>query len=195
MFKLSVLLMALLSAAALAAESATKVAAPQGHEATSSADEVEKVDESKARIYRTVDEQGRPLFTDAPDSRRPNEEVQIREGSTVKMVRPKTIKSAPEQVASTAEYEVAISAPADGETLSNPEAMNVTITVVPAPAEEHSLRLLDNGEQVPVLIEWPDRGEHRLVAQVVDQDGQVLAESKPVVVYVQRVSLLNKIKN
>jgi hypothetical protein len=190
MFRFSVLLMMFLSATALAAE--TKQ--PSDSDAVSQADELGNASGGAAKIYRTVDEQGRPVFTDAPDHRRPAEEVRVNEGSTVQMVQPKIAKPEVEKVEVASGYEIAISSPTHEQTLNNPEVMRVTIKLAPAPAKGHRLRLLDNGNEVPVLIEWPDRGEHKLVAQVVDKGGKVLAESQPVVVYVQRVSLLNKVK-
>jgi len=48
------------------------------------------------------------------------------------------------------------------------------------------LRLLDNGVETAATISWPDRGEHRLLVQVIDDEGEVIAESEPVVVYVHR---------
>lgn len=198
MLRLSLLLVMSLSAVALAADPASSVTAQSANGSAPQAAEVDNADgstdDSTSRIYRTVDEQGRPVFTDAPDDRRPSEEVQIREGNTVKMVRPRMAKPAADPVVMTPDYKLAISNPTHEETLNNPEVMRVTITLVPAPAPGHTLRLLDNGEEVAVLIEWPDRGEHRLVAQVIDKAGKVLVESEPVVVYVQRVSLLNKPK-
>ena len=89
-------------------------------------------------------------------------------------------------------YELAITSPANQETLNNPESMTISVSVNPPPGKGHVLRILDNGEEVTKVVEWPDRGEHRLLAQVVGEDGRVLAESAPVVVYVQRVSILNK---
>lgn len=194
MFRLSVLLMMFLSATVLAAEAKQPLDNDTALQADEAANASDGANGSTAKIYRTVDEQGRPVFTDVPDHRRPAEEVRVNEGSTVQMVQPKIAKPEVEKVEAVSGYEIAISSPTHEQTLNNPEVMRVTITLVPAPAEGHSLRLLDNGSEVPVLIEWPDRGEHQLIAQVVDQAGKVLAESQPVVVYVQRVSILNKVK-
>ena len=149
-------------------------------------------EEPTQRIYRTVDEQGRPVFTDVPDHRAPAQELQIREQNTVPMVVPRIAPAEEDEVEVVLEYKLAITSPANEETLNNPESMTVAVSVNPAPAPGHALRILDNGQEVARVVEWPERGEHRLVAQVVDEDGKVLAESAPVVVYVQRVSLLNR---
>ena len=132
------------------------------------------------------------MFTDVPDHRAPAQELQIREQNTVPMVVPRIAPAEEDEIEVVLEYKLAITSPANEETLNNPESMTVAVSVNPAPAPGHALRILDNGQEVARVVEWPDRGEHRLVAQVVDEDGKVLAESAPVVVYVQRVSLLNR---
>ena len=144
------------------------------------------------RIYRTLDEKGRPVFTDAPDPSRDSEQLDVREQNTIKMVKPRQIIQAPEQQGEEAlTYKLAITSPADQATIHNPESMTVRISAQPELQEGHRLRLLDNGEESAVTIAYPDRGEHRFVAQVVNADGEVLAESDPVVVYIHRVRVKN----
>ncbi|MCC1495791.1 DUF4124 domain-containing protein [Alcanivorax sp. 1008] len=185
MLRFSVLLLALFGVAVQAG----------AEELSSTADESgvdEAVGEQTQRIYRTVDDQGRPVFTDAPGSGRPAQEVQIREQNTIPMVVPRAAAPAEEKTKAPVRYELAITSPKSEETLHNPESMTVAVSVTPEPSKGHVLRLLNNGEEVAMVIEWPERGEHRLVAQVLGQEGEVLAESAEVVVYVQRVSILNK---
>ena len=142
------------------------------------------------RIYRTTDAQGRPVFTDAPDSGQHSEEVEVREQNTIKMVKPRQVAPAPEQAEQVEiTYKLAITSPENQVTLHNPESMTLQVSAQPQLREGHSLRLLDNGEETTATIAWPDRGEHRFVAQIVDADGEVLAESDPVVVYVQRATV------
>ena len=144
------------------------------------------------RIYRTLDDKGRPVFTDAPDPSREAEQVEVREQNTIKMVQPRQMIQAKEQQAQQMPtYKLAITSPADQTTVHNPESMTVRISAQPELEEGHRLRLLDNGEESAATIAFPDRGEHRFVAQVVDADGEVLAESDPVVVYVHRARVKN----
>ena len=185
MLRFSVLLLVLFSVAAQAGAEELPLTADE-----SGVDEA--AGEQTQRIYRTVDDQGRPVFTDAPDSRRPAQEVQIREQNTIPMAVPKVAVPADEKAKASLDYKLAITSPKNEETLQNPESMTVAVSVSPEPSKGHVLRLLDNGDEVAMVIEWPDRGEHRLVAQVLSQEGEVLAESAEVVVYVQRVSILNK---
>ena len=144
------------------------------------------------RIYRTLDDQGRPVFTDAPDPSREAEQVDVREQNTIKMVKPRQMIQETERKAEELPvYKLAITSPADQTTMHNPESMNVRISAQPELEEGHRLRLLDNGEESAATIAYPDRGEHRFVAQIVDADGEVLAESDPVVVYVHRAKVKN----
>ena len=144
------------------------------------------------RIYRTTDAQGRPVFTDAPDSGQHSEEVEVREQNTIKMVQPRLMIQAPSQdEPAGVAYKLSITSPADQATVHNPESLSVQISAQPDLEEGHRLRLLDNGEETDATIAYPDRGEHRFVAQVVDADGEVLAESRPVVVYVHRARVKN----
>ena len=158
-------------------------------EPTSEAQEAEDI---TPRIYRTTDAQGRPVFTDAPDSGQHSEEVEVREQNTIKMVQPRLMIQAPSQdEPAGVAYKLSITSPADQATVHNPESLSVQISAQPDLEEGHRLRLLDNGEETDATIAYPDRGEHRFVAQVVDADGEVLAESRPVVVYVHRARVKN----
>lgn len=154
-------------------------------------EQVQEEADAAPRIYRTLDAQGRPVFTDVPDPDRPTEEVQLREQNSIRMVTPKPLPTAAKEAPGIA-YKLAITSPVDQATVHNPESISVQISVTPAPGEGHRLRLLDNGVESPRSIAWPDRGEHRFVAQVVNADGEVLAESAPVVLYVQRVRVKKK---
>ena len=154
------------------------------------AEEQVEAEDVTPRIYRTVDENGRPVFTDAPDPSRDSRAVEVREQNTIKMVKPRQVAPAPEQAEQVEiTYKLAITSPENQVTLHNPESMTLQVSAQPQLREGHSLRLLDNGEETTATIAWPDRGEHRFVAQIVDADGEVLAESDPVVVYVQRATV------
>ncbi len=139
------------------------------------------------RIYRTLDENGRPVFSDAPDPSRRSEQVEVREQNTIEMVRPRQMIQPPEQQGEPeVAYKLAITSPADQATMHNPESLTVRVSVQPELQEGHRLRLLDNGEETAATIAYPDRGEHRFVLQVLNADQDVLAESAPVVVYIHR---------
>lgn len=146
-----------------------------------------ETDDVTPRIYRTLDDKGRPVFTDAPDPSRNSEEVQVREQNTIDMVKPKSlIMSGQKPDKPALQYKLAITSPADQATMRHPQTMTIKYSVQPALQEGHRLRLLDNGVETAATITWPDRGEHRFVVQVIDGEGEVISESEPVVVYVHR---------
>jgi hypothetical protein len=151
--------------------------------------------EGDRRIYRTVDEHGRPVFTDAPDHRRPAEPLEIREQNTITIVpsRPSGWSEPSRPVQQAPAFKVAISSPAHEETFRNPQSITVKAGVSPRMPPGGQMRLMDNGVAVEgMTLEWPIRGEHRLVVQVLNAEGEVVAESDEVIVYVHRASLLFK---
>lgn len=146
-----------------------------------------EADDVTQRIYRTLDEKGRPVFTDAPDPSRDSEQVEVREQNTIEMVKPKpSAFSGQKPNKPPLQYKLAITFPADQSTFHNPESLTVKISAQPALQEGHQLRLLDNGVETTPVIAYPDRGEHRFVVQIVDAEGEVVSESAPVMVYVHR---------
>lgn len=164
---------------------------PEGAEGDSAAPALQE-EPASPTIYRSLDDQGRPVFSDQPPTGRQAEPVEVREQNILPLVRPVMPPAPPGQGGDDdgVQYRVAIVAPPQGETFHNPELIQVQASVTPAMGEGQSLRVLDNGTPGPLKIEWPDRGEHRLVVQLLDEGGEVLAESNPVTVYVHRVSLL-----
>jgi hypothetical protein len=180
MFRFPVLLLCGVVAVATAAELAVEE------------QEVDEAAEQSQRIYRTVDQQGQPVFTDAPDHRVPVQEIEIRQQNMIPMVVPRIKTQPPLAVEAIPDYKLAITSPENETTMHNPESLTVAISVNPAPAKGHTLRLLNNGEETSRHIEWPNRGEHRFVAQILDDSGKVLVESAPVIVYIHRASILNR---
>lgn len=154
--------------------------------------EIDEAADQSQRVYRTVDQQGRPVFTDAPDHRVPVQEIEIRQQNMIPMVVPRIKTQPPLAVETIPDYKLAITSPENETTMHNPESLTVVISVNPAPAEGHTARLLNNGEETSRHIEWPNRGEHRFVAQILDGSGKVLVESAPVIVYIHRASILNR---
>lgn len=150
-------------------------------------DEQGAAEQVTPRIYRTLDDKGRPVFTDAPDPSGNAEEVQVREQNTIDMVKPKPLTMSGQKAEKPPlQYKLAITSPADQASLRHPPSLTIKYSVQPALQEGHRLRLLDNGVETAATISWPDRGEHRLVVQVIDAEEEVISESAPVVVYVHR---------
>lgn len=189
------LLFAFLTAGAFAAQDEAKGAAPPvDHPAASSG----------KRVYRTVDAEGNPVFTDQPVEGA--EEVEL--GKTIiyspeaikqpdRPIDPRTAKSsgAPAYTYSS----LAILAPKPDEVIRN-NAGNLTVkgTFAPALRPDHEIQLLidgavyASGNSAEFELEHVDRGVHVLQLQIVDTlSSQVLMQSEPVTMTLMRFSILN----
>ena len=155
---------------------------------------------ASAQIYRTTDEQGNVVFTDRPPaSSTTAEPVELPETNTTPATpvrpRPKPTPAAEEPEGSG--ISVAIKIPANETTIPmGPGNFSVNVAVEPALPGGTSLQLYMDG------IPWGDaqqgtswalsnvfRGAHDITVAVVDSQGQHLASSDPVRVYVMRPSI------
>ncbi|HAJ42935.1 MAG TPA: hypothetical protein DCM00_09805 [Alcanivorax sp.] len=67
--------------------------------------------------------------------------------------------------------------------------IQVQVSLSPSLKSGHRLVILDNGTPLEgTAMDFPNPGEHTLVAQVRDGDGTVLIESEPVLFYVIRTT-------
>jgi len=151
-------------------------------------------------IYRTTDEKGNVVFTDAPpaDGSRV-EPVSIQRTNTA--VPPPQLpssdqtggkKSEPEAPA----YTVTITQPANETSFPmGPGNFSVSVSIYPALKKYEGLQLFMNGEPRgdPQASGFWDltnvfRGQHDITVGVINADGETLAVSEPVRVYVHRPS-------
>lgn len=150
----------------------------------------------EGRIYRMTDERGRVIFTDSPPAGAKAREVTPqRPNIMTSPQRPapsRQPQAAPVEQAASGYSGVVIQTPAPEQTFQNPqEPIGITVRLTPELRPGHQLRILHNG--VPLAgrqLVQPERGAHTLVAQVLDDDGKVVAESDAVTVYVHRPSVL-----
>ena len=149
-------------------------------------------------IYRTVDANGNVVFTDNPPDKKRAEEVKV--GPTNTMDSPPPERRAeprgdappePPPVPDNGYQTVSISAPSAGANLRIPQdnPIQVQVSLSPSLKSGHRLVILDNGTPLEgTAMDFPNPGEHTLIAQVRDGDGTVLIESRPVVFYVMRTT-------
>lgn len=152
------------------------------------------------QIYKTTDEHGNVIFTDSPPATSTSaERVELPETNTTPATpippRPKP-KPTPEEPQSPG-FSVAITVPANETTIPmGPGNFSVNAEVEPALGVGASLQLYMDG------IPWGKpqqgkswaltnvfRGAHDITVGVVDEEGQQLAGSEPVRVYVLRPSI------
>lgn len=156
---------------------------------------------SAQQIYRTVDENGKVVFTDAPPAKASSTEaVDIRHINTTPGLkteqRNKAASSAPQAPSKAAlvEQEVRITQPKQEETIPNgPGNFSVAVKVKPKLRSNQSLQLFIDGvpyNQPQRAATWSltniFRGQHELTVGIVESDGEANVMSPPVTVYVQR---------
>jgi len=149
-------------------------------------------------IYRTVDADGNVVFTDNPPDKKRAEEVKV--GPTNTMDSPPAERRAerrgdappePPPLPDTGYEAVSITAPDAGANLRIPQdnPIQVQVSLSPSLKDGHRLVILDNGTPVEGnALDFPNPGEHTLIAQVRDSQGEVLIESEPVLFYVMRTT-------
>ncbi len=158
---------------------------------------------SAQQIYKTTDENGNVVFTDQPPPE--SDAVQRVELQRTNTSRPPTIRPLPpaaqesdaeELVTAPLEYRLSIDRPDNETTIPmGPGNFTVSARVEPPPGPDHLLQLRLNGEnrgeaQRSSIWELTNvfRGAHDITVSVVDKDGEDLATSQPVRVYVLRPS-------
>ncbi|GHC38223.1 DUF4124 domain-containing protein [Aidingimonas halophila] len=155
---------------------------------------------AESAIYRVIDEQGRVLFTDRPQSG--SERVDIPQPSAVLPVSRVAIGGLENdehvEPPPTSYSAFSIVAPEHEATLPTGQAGDVVVEFAVAPAlhESHRIQLRLDGEvrhspahARSLSLSGLVRGEHTLEAELLDADGKVLQRSKPVTLYVQRAGI------
>ncbi|HAB05648.1 MAG TPA: hypothetical protein DCE35_09585, partial [Alcanivorax sp.] len=158
----------------------------------------DRPDSGSNGIYRTLDADGNVVFTDNPPDKKRAEEVKV--GPTNTMDSPPVERRAasrgdappePPEPPDTSYEAVSITAPDAGANLRIPQdnPIQVQVSLSPSLKSGHRLVILDNGTPLEgSAMDFPNPGEHTLVAQVRDGDGTVLIESDPVLFYVMRTT-------
>jgi hypothetical protein len=155
-----------------------------------------------AKIYRTVDEQGNVVFTDEPPpAGAESEEVTLPQINTTPPPEPRPDlapePNEPAEEPAATEYGVAITDPSDETTIPmGPGNFTVSGVVRPSLGSGHKVQLFMDGVAQGDPQTTPSwqltnvfRGAHDLTIAVIDGEGNQLAVSDPVRVYVLRPSV------
>ncbi|MFV0477942.1 MAG: DUF4124 domain-containing protein [Parahaliea sp.] len=153
-----------------------------------------------AQIYKSVDEHGNVVFSDQPSGDvRKAEQVELNTTNTTTPPRPVSRPhSRPEPTTAEAvNYRVSITSPANGTTIPMGTG-NFSVSAAASPA-------LTSGQTLQLQIDGQDhggaqasgswqltnifRGEHQLTVQRKSREGEVLATSEAITVYVHRPSV------
>lgn len=143
-------------------------------------------------IYRTVDPQGRVIYSDRPSDGA--ESVQVGPSNTMTQPAPTATSGKPAATETLRPYTlVAITEPRDGDTVTDQlGAFTVQYTTEPQRQADHAVRLLLDGEPAGtnvaggVRVTGTTRGDHRLQIQLLDRNGRLLGQSGTVRILVVR---------
>jgi len=147
-----------------------------------------------ADIYKTVDKQGRVIYTDKPSGDQPAEKVDLPPVNTLppesrtNQPRPTINKPAQQQP-----YDIQIVSPKNNATLTAEQRdLGIAIALDRPLESNHWLLFFMNGELLEetrsnsVFIEEITRGSHTIYVEVIDNKGASLGVSETVVVNVMR---------
>lgn len=153
-----------------------------------------------SKVYKTTDEQGRPVFSDQAGEQA--EEVEVREPMTFPADQfaedyQRFTAEKGEEEGEFSYQTLAIVYPENNASIrSNPGDFEVRFRVSPNRRPGHTLQLLMDGEVYQeiagtgsVMLTNVDRGTHRFQIQVVDGEGEVLQQGPPVTMHLLRHSI------
>ena len=153
---------------------------------------------AQAEIYKTVDKEGRIVYTDKPKTEKA-EKIQLRETNIVPGAQPlpASVSVSPyvSEVAPT-NYQVVIMSPRTDVIIPiGQRDLAIVVNVKPALEEGHLLVYFMDGELLEetamsnIIVKDAPRGTHILVVEAIDANGRSLGTSPPVSVSVMRPTI------
>ncbi len=157
-----------------------------------------------ADVYRYVDKNGNIIFTDAPPEGVKAKKIQIKEPTTESAYQLDNVYQNPSQTQKPAiekptvgNYSISVSSPENGTTVNaGGGSLNVVVSVQPAPKQGYKIKILVDGYEAAVsdspiaTVTGLNRGQHSFNAQLLAEDGSVLATSHTSVVTILRPSII-----
>lgn len=153
-----------------------------------------------ADVYRWVDDEGNPVFSDSPIEGA--EKLELREPTIVpaQAVPRRTERLSPEpdsEEQESADYAaLSIESPTDGATIRNVREIPVGVRLEPGLRQGHQIQfLLDgsaHGEPVAgtsTVLTDINRGEHQIGATLIDEQGEILLRADPVTIYLHQTTI------
>jgi hypothetical protein len=146
-----------------------------------------------ADVYKTVDKNGKVVYTDKPDGKQPAELVKLPPVNTLPSEPTNTYVPTIAPNADVASYQVSIVSPRNNATITAEQRdLGIAITLDRPLDSSHWLLYFMNGELLEetqasnIFIQEITRGTHTLEVEVVAKDGTSLGKSAQVVVNVMR---------
>lgn len=157
---------------------------------------------STGQVYKTVDAQGKVIFTDAPSPDKPSELVKM----PVTNAMPATSYSrqggegGEESPAATKYTKLTITSPVNDTALGQDvDLVQIEAVLEPGLMEGHVVRIIYDGKAVTEGLSYTvsglERGTHTVEAKIFDAKGKLVKSSSPVKFHVRRISSLNKVSD
>lgn len=153
---------------------------------------------SMAEVYRSVDENGNPVFTDKPSA--DAELIELDELQTIKPPPVGDFEYSPPQAKAEPKYsEVSITSPQDDASIRD-NGGNVTVNIATKPGirgDDILVLYLDGkeimlGKSTAKAFSSLDRGSHQVRAAIKDAGGRILLSSASVTFHLLRQSVARK---
>lgn len=148
-----------------------------------------------AEIYKTVDKEGRVTYSDVPPPKGNVKPIELKTINTTPPPSDMPIRLSPNNTQQQANqtYEVLMTAPANGTTLMvNERSVTMSINLNQGLQEGDALVYKIDGNELikttelSFTLEEPPRGEHSLSVEVIDSEGNILAQSDTTTIMVMR---------
>ena len=149
-----------------------------------------------AEIYKTVDKDGRVTYSDTPPVNTNAKPIELKSINTTPppIVTPNnTAVNAPGSIQDDKTYELKILAPANGTTLmANERSITISVSLnqslqnADVFAYKIDGNILTKTTESSFTLNEPPRGEHSLTVDVVDSEGNTLAQSDATTIVVMR---------
>ena len=162
-----------------------------------------------ADVYRYVDKNGNVIFTDSPPAGVKAKKIKVKEPTTESAYQPENAyQKRPEDdkpatnTPALENYNISVSSPENGTTVNAAGgSLNVVVSVQPAPQQGYKIKILVDGYEAVVsnspiaTVSGLNRGKHSFNAQLLSEDGSVLATSNTSVVTILRPSIIMRDRN
>ena len=146
-------------------------------------------------VYKTVDKDGKVTYTDDPPKNQKSEKIDLKGINTMPSVQNRgSSYSETQSPQQTLNYTIRIISPADNYQMGPAEKSIDIVVESNQPLEQgHQFQLMVNGQpfgsksETGILtLSQIQRGRKQISAIIIDQDGQTLATTAPITVYVLR---------
>lgn len=152
---------------------------------------------AETSVYRSVDAEGNPVFSDKPTA--DSEAIELKEIQTVPAEKNLKFESRPSKQMNPERYtSLEITSPANGDDIRE-NAGNVTVEVEVKPKLRQADRLqlsfdseiVQEGNQTTFEITEIDRGTHQISVAIIDRNGNEVKRSSSISFHLQRTSNLD----